>query len=65
MFYLDAQNLLCDVVNRGSPRLRLNELARELFWLGLDHRIVTMAELVLREENSFADELSKFVIPDD
>ena len=27
----DAQNLL-GVVNRGSPRLILNELARELFW---------------------------------
>ncbi len=30
VFQVDAQNLL-GVVNRGSPRLILNELARELF----------------------------------
>jgi hypothetical protein len=33
VFQVDAQNRL-GVVNRGSPRLMLNELARELFWFG-------------------------------
>ena len=28
---VDAQNLL-GIVNRGSPKLGINELARELFW---------------------------------
>ena len=31
VFKVDAHNLL-GVVNRGSPRFRLNKLARELFW---------------------------------
>ncbi len=31
MFHVEAQNLL-GVVNHGNPRLRLHELARELFW---------------------------------
>ena len=30
VFQVDAQNLM-GIVNRGSPRLQLNELARELF----------------------------------
>jgi len=30
VFQLDAQNLL-GIINRGNPRLKLNELARELF----------------------------------
>jgi hypothetical protein len=32
---VDARNLL-GVVDRGSPRLRLNELERELFWFCLE-----------------------------
>ena len=52
------------VVNRGRPRLRLNELARELFWFCLVRRITIMIEWVPREENSLADELSKLIIPD-
>ncbi len=32
VFQVDAQNLL-GIVNRGSPRLNTNELARDLFWL--------------------------------
>ena len=31
VFHVDAQNML-GVVNRGSPRMRLKELARELFF---------------------------------
>ncbi len=53
------------IVNRGSPRLKLNALARELFWLGLEHRITRSVEWVPREENTLADELSKMLIPDD
>ena len=54
VFQVDAHNLL-GVVNRGSPRLILNELARELFWFCLERRIVILVECVPREENSLAD----------
>ncbi len=64
VFQVDAQNLL-GVVNRGSPRLNLNELARQLFWFCLEKCIVILVEWVPREENSLADELSKLIIPDD
>ena len=49
VFQLDAQNLL-GVVNRGIPRIRLNELGRELFWFGLEHGITLNVEWVPREE---------------
>jgi hypothetical protein len=64
VFQVDAKNLL-GIVNRGSPRLNLNALARELFWLGLDHRITLTVEWVPREQNTQADELSKLLIPED
>ncbi len=63
VFSVDAQNLL-GVVNRGSPRLRLNALARELVWFCLERRITITVERVPREENALANELSKLVIPD-
>jgi len=63
-FQVDAQNK-AGTVNRGSPRLKLNVLARELFWFGLEHRITLSAEWVPRGENTLADELSKLLIPDD
>ena len=43
LFQVDAQNLL-GVVNRGSPRLRLSELARQFFRLCLGRRIVILVE---------------------
>ncbi len=49
---------------RGSPRLKLNELARELVWFGLGHDITLNVEWVPREENALADELSKLIISD-
>ena len=61
---MDAQNLL-RVVNRGSPRLRLNDLAREIFWFYLERRLTIMIEWVPREESSLSDELSKLIILDD
>jgi hypothetical protein len=61
---VDAQNLL-GIVNCGSPWLKLNELARELFWFGEVHRITLSVEWVPREQNTLADELSKLIIPDD
>ncbi len=64
VFQVDAHNLL-GVVNRGIPRLRLNELARELFWFCLKRRITIMIEWVPRMENSLADELYKLIIYDD
>ncbi len=64
LFQVDAQNRL-GVVNVGSPRLGLNELAREFVWFCLERRIVTILEWFPREENSLADELSKLIIPDD
>ncbi len=64
VFQVDAQNL-SGIMNRGSPRLKLNALARELFWYGLEHQITLTVEWVPREENTLADELSKLLIPDD
>jgi hypothetical protein len=64
VFQVDAQNLL-GVVNHGSPRLRLNDLAWELFWFVLERRIVMTVEWVPRELNTLADDLSKLIIPDD
>ena len=61
---MDAQNLL-GIVNRVSPRLKLNALIRELFWSGLEHRITLAVEWVPREENTLADDISKLLIPDD
>ena len=62
VFQLDARNLL-GVVNRGSPRLKLDELARELVWFGLEHNItLNNVEWVPREENALADELSNLII---
>ena len=43
VFQVNAHNLL-GVVNCGSPRLMLNELARELFWFCLGRRINIMIE---------------------
>ncbi len=63
VFQVDVENLL-GVVNRGSPRFKLNELARELFWFCIERRITIMIEWVPREENSLADESSKLIIPD-
>ena len=61
---VDAINLM-GIVNRGSPRLAINELARELFWFCMRHRITTSMEWVPREENAFADDISKILIPED
>ena len=43
----------------------INELARELFWFCMQHRITTSVEWVPREENAFADGISKMLIPED
>jgi hypothetical protein len=63
-FQIDAKNLL-GIVNRAISRLKLNALAWELFWFGLEHRIILNVEWVPRKENTLADELSKLRIPDD
>ena len=64
VFRADAQNLL-GIVNSGSPRLNIHELARELFLLCVERDILLRVEWVLREENSLAVALSKLVIPID
>jgi hypothetical protein len=64
VFQVDAQNLL-GIVNRGSPRLKLNALAREHLWFGLKHRITLSVEWVSREGSTLANEMSKLLIPDD
>ncbi len=64
VLHVDAQNLM-GVVNHGSPRLRLNDLARELFLFLLERRVVMSLEWVPREQNTLADDLSKLIIPDD
>jgi hypothetical protein len=64
VFKVDATNLM-GIANRGNPRLKLNALARVLFWFKLENRITFNMEWVPREENTLADELSKLLIPDD
>ncbi len=64
VFQEDAQNLL-GVGSRGKPQLKLSELARELFWFGLEHGITLNVEWVAREKNALVDELSRLIIPDD
>jgi hypothetical protein len=61
---VDAENLL-GIVNRGSSKLPINEMAREPFWFCLRHRIMISVEWVPREENAFADKISKMLIPED
>ena len=61
---VDAQNLL-GIVNSGRSKLPINDLARELFWFCLRHRITISVEWVPREENAFADDISKMLIPED
>jgi hypothetical protein len=61
---VDAMNLL-GIVNRGSPRLALNTLARELFWFCLSNKIILSIEWVPRKNNTIADDISKWLIPDD
>ena len=60
----DAHNL-SGIVNRGSSKLPINDLARELFWFCLRHRLTISVQWVPREENAFADEISKMLIPED
>ncbi len=64
VFQVDARNLL-GIVNRGSPRLNTNELARDLFWLCVEREITIKVEWVPQEENALADELLKLLIPTD
>ena len=61
---VDAQNIL-GIINRGSGKLAINKLARDIFWFGLVNGITLSVEWVPREENVFADELSKLLIPGD
>jgi hypothetical protein len=63
VFVVDTEYLL-GIVNRGSPRLKLSALAREIFWFWLEHHITLAAEWVPREENTLVGELSKLLIPD-
>ncbi len=64
VFQVDAENLL-GIVNRGSAKLHIIVVARELFWLCVERDITLSVEWVPRELNSLADELSKFLIPSD
>ena len=56
---------LLGIINRGSSKLALNTLARELVWLCLSHKIVMLVELIPREINVFAGDISKWLIPND
>jgi hypothetical protein len=61
---VDAQNLL-DIINRGSNKLAISNLARDLFCFGLVNGITLSVEWIPREENAFAGKLSKLLILDD
>ncbi len=64
VFQVDAHNLL-GIINRGSPRLNINELARELFWICVDRDITNNVELMPRKDNALVDVLSKLLIRSD
>ena len=63
MVQVDAVNLL-GIVNRGSPRLAFNTLARDFFGLCRSHKITILVKWIPREVNAFADGISKWLIPD-
>ena len=48
-----------------APRLKVNKLARELFWFGEEHNVTLSVGWVPRGQNSLAIEISKLVIPHD
>ena len=60
VFQVIAQ-ILMGIINRASPRLKLNELAKELIWFGEEHKVTLSVEWVPREQNSLANELSKLI----
>ena len=64
VFQVDARNLRV-IVNRGSPRLNTNEMARDLFWLCAERDITIKVKWVPREDTALADGLSKLLIPRD
>ena len=53
------------ITNRGSAKLHINVVARELFWLCVERDITLNVEWVPRKLYSMADEISKFLIPND
>jgi hypothetical protein len=55
---------LMRILNRGSSKLGINELTRELLWFCLRHNITPSEEWVSREANVFADDISKMLIPE-
>ena len=59
-----AQSIL-GIINRVIVKLTINKPTRDLFWFGLVNGVNLSVERVPREENAFADELSKLLIPDD
>jgi hypothetical protein len=61
---IDTMNLL-GIVIKGSHKLALNNLVRELFWFCLSHKIVLSVEWVPRESNASANDISKWSIPDE
>ncbi len=61
---VDMANLF-GIVNRESPKLIINELAMELFRFCLRQRITIAVKKVPKEENDFADDISKMLIPED
>jgi hypothetical protein len=52
-------------ISSASSIEAINKLARDLFWFGLVYRITLSVKWVPREENAFAEKLSKLLIPDD
>ena len=48
---VDAQNLL-GIINRGSGKLAINKLARDIFWFGLVNGITLSVEWVPRKRIS-------------
>ena len=64
VFQVVTENLL-GIVIRGSAKLHINVVARELFWLCVERDITLSVEWVPRELTSLAYEISKFLIPND
>ncbi|XP_071945794.1 uncharacterized protein [Antedon mediterranea] len=63
-WYTDSQNA-CRIISVGSTNANLHDLSIDLYNCGMDLNIHIEPEWLPRELNSRADQLSRFIDPDD
>ena len=62
--HTDSQNVVF-IQHRGSRKTWLNEVAKRLFWLCMEHQIVLHVNWVPRDLYQLADDVSKLIDPSD